>query len=79
MQPQRRSKEWVVTQAHNLLSRRIVYSIYYNSTLILPDIRGKRGEDWLRLWLLVRLDGGREQETLFYYSDTDELYIHDNK
>ena len=29
-----------MTRAHNLLSRRIVYSIYYNSTLLLP-VRGE--------------------------------------
>ena len=33
---------WNVEQG--MLSRRIVYSIYYNSTLTLPDIRGERGE-----------------------------------
>ena len=32
-----------MTQAHNLLSRRIVYSIYYNSTLVLPVSGEGRG------------------------------------
>ena len=31
------AKSGCMTRAHNLLSRRIVYSIYYNSTLLLPD------------------------------------------
>ena len=34
----------------NMLSRRIVYSIYYNSTLILPYIRGE-GRGLEACWL----------------------------
>ena len=64
-QPQRaQSGEGALTRAHNLLSRRIVYSIYYNSTLVLPS-RGERGGA-VEAVVVVEVDGGREQETLYY-------------
>ena len=44
-----------MTRAHNLLSRRKVYSILYSSTLILPSNR--RGEKLLRLLKLLTVVG----------------------
>ena len=61
-----------MTWAHNLLSRRKVYSILYSSTLILPSNR--RGERLLRLLLLLDCCG-REQEALYYYSEIQVVYI----
>ena len=55
-----------------MLSRRIVYSIYYNSTLLLP-VRGE-GERLLRL-LLGADCCGREEEALCYYSEIQVVYI----
>ena len=61
-----------MTWAHNLLSRRIVYSIYYNSTLLLP-VRGE-GEGLLRLLLLLNCCG-REQEVLLLHGGIQRVYI----
>ena len=57
-----------------IVEQRIVYSIYYNSTLTLP-YKEERGEGLCGWLLLVSEDGGREQETLYYYSETCIIYI----
>ena len=56
----------------SLLSRRKVYSILYNSTLILPSNR--RGERLLRLLLLFDCCG-REQEVLLLHGGKYMVYI----
>ena len=60
-----------------LVEQRIVYSIYYNSTLTLPLVILLGGRGLVRLcWLVaVSEDGGREQEALYYYNDTCKVYI----
>jgi len=46
-----------------------IYSIYYSSILILPDICGE-GKVAGEAVVIVSDDGGREQEMLYYYSGT---------
>ena len=57
-----------------VLSRRIVYSIYYRQYSNLTCIEGEGRGLVLRL-VAVSDDSGREQETLYYYSDTAMVYI----
>jgi hypothetical protein len=56
----------IVEQAHS-----IFYILQVYSNLTLGEGRG----EWLLGLLLVSEDGGREQETLYYYSVTGDHYI----
>ena len=59
-----------------MLSKRIVYSIYYNSTLVLPVESGEgRGLEGLVGCCLRGEDDGREQETLLLSTRKGDIYI----
>ena len=65
-----RLNDAIIAQLH--VEQRRVYSIYYYGTLTLPCRR--RGERAVEA-VAVRVDSGREQETLLFYTRYRLLYI----